>query len=106
MGPNIRYLADKYWDFYDHHLPLSHLSLEEGLAQTGYVVTQIIPRFLPYTAVRTKLPQRPSLVALYLKIPTVWKLMGRQFLVVAQKPNAVEEERLGADRLEVEGPAI
>ena len=31
MGPNIRYLAAEYWDFYDHYLPLSHLSLEEGL---------------------------------------------------------------------------
>ncbi|RYG67700.1 class I SAM-dependent methyltransferase, partial [bacterium] len=36
MGPNIRYLADKYWDFYDHYLPLSHLSMEEGLVQAGY----------------------------------------------------------------------
>ena len=41
MGPNIRYLADRYWDFYDHHLALSHLSLEEGLVQAGYRVDRV-----------------------------------------------------------------
>ena len=86
MGPNIRYLASKYWDFYDHHLPLSHLSLEEGLLQSGYRIERIIPRFLPYTAVKTVLPQHPALVALYLKVPLVWSILGRQFLVVAIKP--------------------
>jgi ubiquinone/menaquinone biosynthesis C-methylase UbiE len=86
MGPNIRYLASKYWDFYDHHLPLSHLSLEEGLLQSGYQMQRIIPRFLPYTAVKTVLPQHPALVALYLKVPLVWSVLGRQFLVVAIKP--------------------
>jgi SAM-dependent methyltransferase len=86
MGPNIRYLADKYWDFYDHHLPLSHFSLEEGLVQAGYVVERIIPRFLPYTAVRAALPQHPALVALYLKVPLAWPFLGRQFLAVAKTP--------------------
>src|SRR5690606_14123306 len=23
IGPNIRFLADQYWDFFDHHVPLS-----------------------------------------------------------------------------------
>jgi SAM-dependent methyltransferase len=85
LGPNIRYLADKYWDFYDHHLPLSHLSLQEGLIQAGYKIERVIPRFLPYTAVRTRLPTHPALVALYLKAPFVWNIFGRQFLVVAVK---------------------
>ena len=30
LGPNIRYLPGAYWDFWDHHLPLTHLSLAEG----------------------------------------------------------------------------
>ena len=85
MGPNIRYLADRYWDFYDHHLPLSHLSLEEGLIQAGYVVDRVIPRFLPYTA-KSALPKHPALVSLYLRVPLAWRIMGRQFLVVARKP--------------------
>ena len=29
LGPNIKYAYREYWDYYDHHLPLSHLSLVE-----------------------------------------------------------------------------
>ena len=85
MGPNIRYLAAEYWDFYDHYLPLSHLSLKEGLVQAGYEIERIIPRFLPYTT-RSTLPKHPALVALYLKLPIVWRIIGKQFLVVGRKP--------------------
>ena len=87
MGPNIRYLAAEYWDFYDHVLPLSHLSLEEGLVQADYEIERIVPRFLPYTT-RSRLPQHPALIAIYLKVPMVWRLLGKQFLVVARKPAA------------------
>jgi SAM-dependent methyltransferase len=85
MGPNIRYLAGEYWDFYDHHLPLSHSSLEEGLAINGFRVIRNIPKFLPYTT-RSALPQHPALVSAYLKMPFVWPILGKQFLLVAEKP--------------------
>ncbi|RDS83410.1 class I SAM-dependent methyltransferase [Dyella psychrodurans] len=85
MGPNIRYLAGEYWDFYDHHLPLSHASLEEGLSINGFHVIRNIPRFLPYTT-RSALPQHPLLVSAYLKVPLAWPILGRQFLLVAEKP--------------------
>ena len=85
MGPNIRYLAAEYWDFYDHCLPLSHLSLEEGLVQADYEIERIVPRFLPYTT-RSRLPQHPALIALYLNTPVAWRLLGKQFLVVGRKP--------------------
>jgi hypothetical protein len=49
MGPNIRYAYREYWDYYDHYLPLSHLSLGEGLTQAGFAVERVSPRFLPYT---------------------------------------------------------
>jgi ubiquinone/menaquinone biosynthesis C-methylase UbiE len=86
-GPNIRYLTAEYWDFYDHCLPLSHLSVEEGLVQADYDIERIVPRFLPYTT-RSRIPQHPALIALYLKAPLVWRLVGKQFLVVARKPAA------------------
>ncbi|MGF7136707.1 SAM-dependent methyltransferase [Paraburkholderia sp. EB58] len=85
MGPNIRYLAGEYWDFYDHHLPLSHLSLEEGLSINGFRVIRNIDKFLPYTT-RSALPQHPLLVSAYLKFPLAWRILGRQFLLVAEKP--------------------
>lgn len=85
MGPNIRYLGAQYWDFYDHCLPLSHLSLEEGLVQAGYQIKTMIPRFLPYTT-RSRLPRHPALIACYLKMPLAWRFLGKQFFVVAGKP--------------------
>ncbi len=85
MGPNIRYLADRYWDFYDHYLPLSHLSMEEGLVQAGYEVSKIVPKFLPYTT-RSLLPQHPVLIAAYLKLKPAWWILGKQFLIISRKP--------------------
>lgn len=84
MGPNIRYLAGEYWDFYDHHLPLSNLSLEEGLVMNGFRVTRNIAKFLPYTT-RSAIPQHPLLVKMYLKFPPAWSILGKQFLLVAEK---------------------
>lgn len=85
LGPNIKYLASEYWDFYDHYLPLSHLSIEEGLIQSGFEVSEIIPRFLPYST-RSALPQAPIFVSTYLRIPLVWNILGKQFLVTGRKP--------------------
>jgi SAM-dependent methyltransferase len=87
MGPNIRYVYAEYWDYYDHYLALSHLSLAEGLEIAGYEVTEVIPRFLPYT-MNNKTPAHPTLVRAYLALPIAWPVMGKQFLVTARKPLA------------------
>ncbi len=86
MGPNIKYLPGQYWDFWDHYLPLTELSLSEGLRVTGFEVQRVISRFLPFTiSDGSRYPL--FLIRLYLKIPSLCKLFGRQFLVVAVKPN-------------------
>ena len=85
MGPNIRFVAGAYWDFWDHHLPLTERSLTEGLQLEGFEMERIVPRFLPYTT-RSALPQHPWLVALYLRVPLAWHVLGQQFFVVARKP--------------------
>jgi SAM-dependent methyltransferase len=85
MGPNIRYAFKEYWDYYDHYLPFSHLSLAEGLRQAGFVVTTNIPRFLPYT-MNSSMPTAEFLVRVYLALPFAWRILGKQFLVVAEKP--------------------
>jgi SAM-dependent methyltransferase len=84
MGPNIRYLPGAYWDFYDHHLPLSHLSLCEGLQIAGFEPTRVIDRFLPYTT-QSSLPKAPIFVRAYLAFPPIWRLLGKQFLIIAEK---------------------
>ncbi len=85
MGPNIRYVYDKYWDFFDHHLPLSHVTLEEAMAISEFEVENLIDRFLPYST-RSKLPKASWIISLYLKAPIFWPFFGKQFLVVARKP--------------------
>jgi SAM-dependent methyltransferase len=85
LGPNIRAVPGAYWDFWDHHLPLSERSLAEGLLLSGFTLERVIPRFLPYST-KSRLPQAPVLVAAYLHFPLAWRLLGKQFFVVARKP--------------------
>ncbi|MGL4317713.1 MAG: class I SAM-dependent methyltransferase [Pseudomonas sp.] len=85
LGPNLRYLPGEYWDFYDHHLGLTHLSLSEALQLRGFEVELCIDRFLPYTT-QGALPTHPLLVRAYLKVPLAWRLLGKQFFIVARKP--------------------
>lgn len=86
MGPNIRYMARTYWDYFDHHLPLTDRSIVELLAMCGFDVEHVEPRFLPAT-VKSRLPRWPVLIEAYLALRPIssW-LWGRQFLAVARKP--------------------
>ncbi|MDR0743225.1 MAG: class I SAM-dependent methyltransferase [Tannerella sp.] len=84
LQPNIKYIGADYWDFFDHHTPLTDKSIKEALELTGFHVDKIIPRFLPYTT-KSKIPQSPWLVKLYLYMPIMWKIMGKQLLVIAKK---------------------
>jgi SAM-dependent methyltransferase len=85
LGPNIRFLPGAYWDFWDHYLPLTDRSLVEGLSLAGFAVERCVPRFLPYSMSQGFTPPVWA-VALYLRLPVVWPLFGRQFLVVGRKP--------------------
>jgi SAM-dependent methyltransferase len=85
LQPNIRYLPGEYWDYFDHHTPLTERSLVEGLQLAGFEPTTVIARFLPYTT-KSRLPQAPWLVRLYLKVPLAWHILGKQAFVVALKP--------------------
>jgi len=85
LGPNIKFLPGQYWDFWDHFVPLTERSLVEGLAATGFCVERMVGRFLPYTM--SSGPRYPLvLLRLYLRLPLLWRVFGRQFLVIALKP--------------------
>lgn len=84
LGPNIRFLPGKYWNFWDHYLPLTDLSLQEGLELTGFSVERAWPRFLPYTMSQRFTPPL-TLLRIYLRLPWLWPLAGKQFLLVARK---------------------
>lgn len=84
LQPNIRYAYKEYWDFFDHHIPLSDKSLAEALKITGFSIEILIPRFLPYTT-KSKLPQHQHFVKLYLQLPFFWKIFGKQAFIIGKK---------------------
>ena len=86
LQPNIRFVGGAYWDFIDHHLPLTDRTLVEACESLDLEVLEVIPRFLPYTT-RSALPQRPFLVRLYLAIRPAWFFFGQQTWFVARKPH-------------------
>lgn len=86
LGPNIRYAYREYWDYYDHYLPLSHLSAVEALLMAGFEVEKVIDRFLPYT-MNNSAPTFDLAIKTYLALPFVWRFFGKQFLIVVRRPS-------------------
>lgn len=85
LGPNINVVEGRYWDFWDHYLPLTEKSLSEGMSLAGFKIREVVPRFLPYTMVGA--PRYPLwLLTVYLRLPFFWRIFGEQFLVVAARP--------------------
>ena len=90
MGPNIKYVPGEYWDFFDHYVELTELSLAEALLHCGFEIEKCVGRFLPYTMSRGR--EYPAwALRLYLAMPAVWPVFGKQFLVIAQKPARAPE---------------
>lgn len=86
LQPNIRFVGGEYWDFLDHHIPLTERTLVEALLAAQMRPVEVVPRFLPYTT-KSRIPQHPALVRLYLRVPIVHRVLGKQAWVVAVKPN-------------------
>ena len=84
LQPNIRYCYKRYWDFFDHHIPLSDRSLVEVLELIGFKIVKVYPKFLPYTT-KSRLPQTTLFVKIYLKIPILWRIFGKQTLIIGKK---------------------
>jgi SAM-dependent methyltransferase len=85
MGPNFRCCAREYFDFADHRVILTEESASEHLYAAGFDITQVSSRFLPYSF-GGRLPTHPALVRAYLKTRFAWPLLGKQFLVIAERP--------------------
>jgi SAM-dependent methyltransferase len=85
MGPNIRFCAKEYWDCADHTVALSHVGVAEHVYTAGFEVESVAPKFLPFSF-RGLLPPSPQLTRTYLNTPALWRLLGKQFLVIGRKP--------------------
>lgn len=85
IQPNIRLVGAGYWDFIDHRVPLTERSLLETAELAGLRTVRLVTRFLPYST-KSRLPQDPRLVRLYLAFPPAWLLLGKQTLYVGERP--------------------
>lgn len=84
LQPNIRFLNGEYWDFVDHYIPLTDRTLVEALELIDMTVTELKPRFLPYTT-QSRLPQWKWIIRLYLRLPIAHAIFGKQAWVIAKK---------------------
>lgn len=83
LGPNYRYASKDYWDCADHYVALTDGAVAEHLYTAGFEPEVRIPKFLPYSF-RGRLPASPALTDLYLRTPPLWKVLGKQFLVIGR----------------------
>ena len=83
LQPNFALVGGRYFDFIDHKTILTDRSLIEALELTGYEVSYLKRRFLPYTS-KSSIPKSPWLVRLYLMIPVAQYILGKQTFVVAE----------------------
>lgn len=84
LQPNINFLAKEYWDFFDHHIPLSHKTMVEALVSHDFRIRQVIPKFLPFTT-KSRFPKYTWLVRLYLRFKLLQFIFGKQMFIVAEK---------------------
>lgn len=86
VGPNLRYIPGKYWDYYDHNIGLTHFSLMEALELVGFNISKCIDRFLPHLDRGSKMNTPLFFISLYLHFPLAWRMLGGDFFIVAEKP--------------------
>jgi SAM-dependent methyltransferase len=82
MQPNVRLVGGRFWDFFDHTLPLTEKGMVEALVIAGFRVVECRARFLPYTT-KSRLPVSAAFLRLYLACPPAQWLLGKQMLIVA-----------------------
>ena len=83
IQPNFKYSYREYYDFIDHQLPITHISLEELLKTIGFKIDILIPRFLPFSTKGR--PSSPKLLEIYLRLPFLWRFIGAQMFIKATK---------------------
>ncbi|MBI3955359.1 methyltransferase domain-containing protein [Candidatus Gottesmanbacteria bacterium] len=84
LNPNIRFSTADYWDYFDHLTPVSDRSVVEVLEALGFKIEVCLPKFVPNT-IKDSLPKNPLLVKIYLHLPFLFPIFGRQMFIVATK---------------------
>jgi SAM-dependent methyltransferase len=84
VGPNFRHCAKEYFDMADHTLIFTHKAIAEHVYAAGFEPERVVARFLPYSFAG-RLPASARLTRAYLRMPAVWRLLGKQFLVIGRR---------------------
>ena len=84
LQPNIRFITNDYWMFFDHINPVDDRALDEIFEICGMKLVKKIEKFLPYTT-KSRLPNHRWLIKLYLKVPLIWKIFGKQSFIIYTK---------------------
>lgn len=86
MGPNFRHTYKDYFNFADHTVILTELGVAEHLYGAGFEIVKVYPKFLPLSFRGNRLLPLNSFIAkMYFKFPVFWKILGQQFLIIAEK---------------------
>ena len=84
LNHNIRFSTYNFWDYFDHLTPVSDRSVVEILEALGYKIELCLPKFVPNT-IKDRLQKSPLLVRLYLHLPFLFPIFGKQMFIVAHK---------------------
>lgn len=87
LQPNVSLVGGAYWDFIDHKVALTEKSLAEAVELAGLTPIKTIKRFLPYST-KGRVPVSAPLVRAYLRFSPAWLLMGKQTLMIAERPRS------------------
>lgn len=84
LQPNIRFCQKDYWMFFDHITPIDDRAIREIFESFGFKLKYRILKFLPFTT-KSKLPKNQVLIKLYLMLPFLWYIFGKQSFLIFQK---------------------
>lgn len=84
LQPNIRFCSKDYWMFFDHITPVDDRALEEAFVALGFSLKKRVLKFLPFTT-RSRYPAKALFVKIYLRVPLIWRILGKQTFLVFEK---------------------
>ncbi len=84
LQPNIRFAYKEYWMFFDHITPIDDRALEEVFVLKQFKLKKRILRFVPFTT-QSRYPAKKALVRLYLSVPILWRIFGKQTFLIFEK---------------------
>lgn len=84
LMPNIRYAKWDFYNFIDHNLPLTEVSLKEALELCNFEIIEAHKKFFPYSANGISVSTPTFIVKLYLQLPPFLRPRAKQMFCIAR----------------------